>query len=384
MSPTYQSIIHFIRTQFKEPSAFIPLHEPRFIGNEKIYLNECIDSTFVSSVGKFVDQFEEMTAAYTGAKKAVVCVNGTEALHMALLLAGVQRDEEVITQPLTFIATANAISYTGAQPVFVDVDRDTLGLSPASLSAFLEEFSDIRDDGFSYNKLSGRKISACVPVHIFGHPCRIDEIVEICDRYNIPVVEDAAESIGSLYKGRHTGTFGKLGILSYNGNKTITTGGGGMILTDDEELGKRAKHLTTQAKVPHAWEYAHDHVGYNYRMPNINAALGLAQMESLDFFIQKKRELALKYREFFSQAEIDFFTEPENAFSNYWLNAIILKDRQERDDFLEYTNANKVMTRPAWKLMNKLPMFAGYQAFNLENALWLEDRVVNVPSSVIV
>ena len=384
MFSDFSPIVKFIRTLYKEPSAFIPLHEPRFIGNEKKYMAECIDSTFVSSVGKFVDQFEEVTATYTGSKKAIVCVNGTEALHMALLLAGVKRDEEVITQPLTFIATANAISYTGASPVFVDVDRDTLGLSPASLAAFLEEFAVIRDDGFCYNKHSNKKISACVPVHIFGHPCRIDEIVEICNRYNIPVVEDSAESIGSLYKGRHTGTFGKLGILSYNGNKTITTGGGGMILTDDETLGKLAKHLTTQAKVPHPWEYVHDHVGYNYRMPNINAALGVAQMESLDFFIEKKRELAAAYKSFFDSIGIAFFTEPENAFSNYWLNAIILKDRQERDDFLEYTNANKVMTRPAWRLMNKLPMFENCQVFELENALWLEDRIVNLPSSVII
>ncbi|HPI85921.1 MAG TPA: aminotransferase class I/II-fold pyridoxal phosphate-dependent enzyme, partial [Bacteroidales bacterium] len=221
-----KEIVNFIRQAFNEPEAFIPLHEPRFIGNEKRYLAECIDSTFVSSVGKFVDTFEEVTAAYTGAKRAVVCVNGTEALHMALLLAGVERDEEVITQPLTFIATANAIAYTGAKPVFVDVDRDTLGMSPASLRNFLEESGEVRNDGFCYNKSTGRKLSACVPVHIFGHPCRIDEIVEICSRFHIPVVEDAAESIGTLYKGKHTGTFGKLGILSYNGNKTITTGGG--------------------------------------------------------------------------------------------------------------------------------------------------------------
>lgn len=379
----HQKIVDFIRQTFNEPSAFIPLHEPRFIGNEKKYLNECIDSTFVSSVGKFVDKFEEITAAYTGAKRAVVCVNGTEALHMALLLAGVKREDEVITQPLTFIATANAIAYTGAAPVFVDVDENTLGMSPESLSSFLEEFAEVRDDGFCYNKFSGKRIAACLPVHIFGHPCRIDEIVEICGRYNIPVVEDAAESIGSLYKGRHTGTFGKIGILSYNGNKTITTGGGGMILTDEEELGELAKHLTTQAKVPHAWEYVHDHIGYNYRMPNINAALGVAQMETLDYFIAKKRELATAYKAFFDSLGIRFFTEPANAFSNYWLNAVILEDRQERDRFLEYTNAQKVMTRPAWRLMNRLPMFDHCQSGPLEHARWLEDRLVNVPSSVI-
>jgi len=379
-----KEIVNFIRQAFNEPEAFIPLHEPRFIGNEKRYLAECIDSTFVSSVGKFVDTFEEVTAAYTGAKRAVVCVNGTEALHMALLLAGVERDEEVITQPLTFIATANAIAYTGAKPVFVDVDRDTLGMSPASLRNFLEESGEVRNDGFCYNKSTGRKLSACVPVHIFGHPCRIDEIVEICSRFHIPVVEDAAESIGTLYKGKHTGTFGKLGILSYNGNKTITTGGGGMILTDDEALGKLAKHLTTQAKVPHQWEYVHDHVGYNYRMPNINAALGVAQMESLDYFIRKKRELAAAYKLFFDSIGVSFFTESEYAFSNYWLNAVILENRQERDDFLEYTNINKVMARPAWRLMNRLPMFENCQVYRIDNAMWLEERIVNVPSSVIL
>jgi len=379
-----KEIVNFIRQAFNEPEAFIPLHEPRFIGNEKRYLAECIDSTFVSSVGKFVDTFEEVTAAYTGAKRAVVCVNGTEALHMALLLAGVERDEEVITQPLTFIATANAIAYTGAKPVFVDVDRDTLGMSPASLRNFLEESGEVRNDGFCYNKSTGRKLSACVPVHIFGHPCRIDEIVEICSRFHIPVVEDAAESIGTLYKGKHTGTFGKLGILSYNGNKTITTGGGGMILTDDEALGKMAKHLTTQAKVPHQWEYVHDHVGYNYRMPNINAAMGVAQMESLAYFIEKKRELAAAYKSFFDSIGVSFFTEPEHAFSNYWLNAVILGDRKKRDELLEYTNREKVMTRPAWRLMNRLPMFENCRAFHLENAMWLEDRIVNVPSSVVI
>lgn len=380
----YKAIVDFIRQTFHVPSAFIPLHEPRFIGNEKKYLAECIDSTFVSSVGKFVDQFEEITAAYTGAKRAVVCVNGTEALHMALMLAGVKRDDEVITQPLTFIATANAISYTGASPVFVDIERDTLGMSPNSLKAFLEKFAEIKNDGDCYNKSTGRKISACLPVHIFGHPCRIGEIVEICSLYNIPVIEDAAESIGSRYKGKHTGTFGKLGILSYNGNKTITTGGGGMILTDDEELGKMAKHLTTQAKVPHAWEYVHDHVGYNYRMPNLNAALGVAQMESLDLFIMKKRELAQNYRTFFDSMGISFFIEPQNAYSNYWLNAVLLENREERDKFLEFSNSNKVMTRPAWRLMNQLPMFKGCQAFQLENAEWIGERLVNLPSSVIL
>lgn len=384
MTQHYNQIVNFIRQTFKEPEALIPLHEPRFIGNEKKYLAECIDSTFVSSVGKFVDQFEEMTAAYTGVKKAVVCVNGTEALHMALMLSGVKAGDEVITQPLTFIATANAIAYTGANPVFVDVDLDTLGLSPASLASFLEQYGEMRNDDHCYNKKTGKRIVACVPMHTFGHPCRIDEIAEICTKYNIVLIEDAAESIGSTYKGRHTGTFGKFGILSFNGNKTITTGGGGMILTNDEELGRIAKHLTTQAKVPHPWEFLHDHIGYNYRMPNINAALGVAQMESLDFFISKKRELAAAYKAFFDSIGISFFTEPENAFSNYWLNVIILNDRDERNRFLEYTNNNKVLTRPAWQLMNRLPMFENCQAYQLDNAMWLEDRIVNVPSSVVI
>jgi len=311
-------------------------------------------------------------------------MNGTGALHIALQLAGVKHNDLVITQPLTFIATANAISHSGAEPVFVDVDRDTLGMSPESLENFLREFVETAKDGFSYNRVSGKRISACVPVHIFGHPCRIDEIVEICNKYRIPVVEDAAESIGTLYKGKHTGTFGKLGIFSYNGNKTITAGGGGMILTDDAELGKLAKHLTTQAKVPHLWEFIHDHVGYNYRMPNINAALGVAQMESLDYFIQKKRELATTYKKFFDSIGMHLFTEPINARSNYWLNAVLLGNRVERDLFLEYFNSRKIMTRPAWRLMNQLPMFEKCQTWQLDNAQWLEDRIVNIPSSVIL
>jgi aminotransferase in exopolysaccharide biosynthesis len=379
----YNDIIRFIRNIYQTED-FIPLHEPRFIGNEKKYLEECIDSTFVSSVGKFVDRFEEITAEYTGAKKAVVCVNGTEALHMALMLSGVNQGDEVITQPLTFIATVNAISYTGAKPVFVDVDLETMGLSPASLKNFLEEYGEMRNNGFCYNKKTNNKISACIPMHTFGHPCKIDEIAIICEKYNIALIEDAAESIGSKYKGKHTGTFGKFGILSYNGNKIITTGGGGMILTNDELLGKLAKHLTTQAKIPHLWEYAHDHIGYNYRMPNLNAALGVAQMENLDKYIKIKRDLALSYKTFFTKNNISFFSEPENAFSNYWLNAIILKDKVERDAFLEYTNNNKVMTRPAWRLMYKLPMFKDCLTYEIKNSEWLEDRLVNIPSSVII
>jgi perosamine synthetase len=378
----YTDIIKYIRELYKTEH-FIPLHEPRFVGNEKKYLNDCIDSTFVSSVGKYVDQFEETTARYTGAGHAVVCVNGTEALHLALILCGVKPDDEVITQSLTFIATANAIVYTGAKPVFLDVDMETMGLSPASVEEFLEENGELRNDGSCYNKKTGKRISACVPMHTFGHPVKIEALVAVCKAWHIPVIEDAAESIGSTYKGKHTGTFGKIGILSYNGNKIITTGGGGMLLTNDEPLAKMAKHLSTQAKIPHPWEYAHDYVGYNYRMPNINAAIGLAQMESLDAFLVKKRELAAAYKLFFDAMGINFFNEPQDCKSNYWLNVIILENRQARDKFLEQSNGEQVMTRPIWKLMNKLPMFTNCQTDSLKNALWLEDRVVNIPSSVI-
>jgi perosamine synthetase len=380
---TFTEIINFIRHAFNEPKGFIPLHQPLFMGNEKKYLLECIDSTYVSSVGMFVDRFEEMVTKFTGTSKSVVCVNGTNALHLALVLSGVKPGDEVITQPLTFVATVNAISYCGAMPVFVDVDRDTLGLSPERLEGWLSSNTEPSPDGHGpKNKKTGRKITACVPMHTFGHPCRIDGIMEVCGRYGLKVVEDAAESIGSFYKGKHTGTFADIGVLSFNGNKTITTGGGGMLLFKDQQLGEHAKHITTQAKVPHKWEFRHDHVGYNYRMPNINAALGCAQMEMLPQFLLKKRELANEYANFFADIGVDFVREPENAESNYWLNAILLETRALRDTFLEATNKNGIMTRPAWELMHTLPMFRDCQAGNLENAWWLVDRLVNIPSSV--
>jgi perosamine synthetase len=390
----FQNIISFIRETFKTPEDFIPLHEPRFTGNEKQYLAECIDSTFVSSVGKFVDRFEEMVTDFTGTNKAVVCVNGTNALHLALLLSDVKPGDEVITQPLTFIATANAISYCGAKPVFVDVDRDTLGMSPRKLEEWLEENVEMKREAEvkvkaensqpqPFNKTTGRRIAACVPMHTFGHPCRIDEIIEICNRYNIKVVEDAAESLGSYYKNQHTGTFADIGVLSFNGNKTITTGGGGMLLFRNKELAEHAKHLTTQAKVPHRWEFRHDHIGYNYRMPNINAALGCAQMEQLPKFLKAKKQLAKKYAGFFSTSASNFISEPSSAISNYWLNAILLSTREERDQFLVQTNEAGVMTRPVWELMNRLPMFHDAQCGDISNAEWLADRLVNIPSSVI-
>ena len=377
----YNDIIQFIRTTFNEPNGVIPLHAPCFTGNEKMYLSECVDTTFVSSVGKFVGRFEEMIAEYTGAKKAVACVNGTNALHLALMLSGVEQNDEVITQPLTFIATANAISYCGAHPVFIDIDRDTMGLSSIKMKEWLKESAEIKNNA-CYNKTTQRRIKACVPMHTFGHPTHLDELAQLCDEYQIELVEDAAESLGSFYKRKHTGTIGKIGVLSFNGNKTITTGGGGMLLFQDEKLGDYAKHLTTQAKVPHRWEFVHDHIGFNYRMPNVNAALGCAQMEQLPKFLTNKRDLAQKYGDFFKDKALDFFFEPKDCSSNYWLNIIILKNREERDIFLTCTNDNGIMTRPAWRLMTRLPMFKDCQHGDLSNAEWFEERVVNLPSSV--
>jgi len=373
--------IAFIRDLYGEKEAFIPLHAPTFAGNEKKYLEECIDTTFVSSVGKFVDLFEQKVAEYTAAKHAVVCVNGTNALHIALKLSGVEEGDMVITQPLTFIATTNAIVYAGAVPAFVDVDKDTMGLSPTSLERFLQDNAQLRN-GTCYHKQTGRRIKACLPMHTFGHACRIEEILAICEHYHIAVVEDAAEAMGSYYKGKHLGTFAPIGAISFNGNKTITTGGGGMILTNDETIAHRAKHLTTQAKLPHAWEFVHDEIGYNYRMPNINAALGVAQLEQLDGFLANKRATAEAYKAYFEKQGIAFFAERENEKCNYWLNAIILKDKEERNAFLTEANAQGVMSRPIWQLMNRLPMFVNCERGDLSNAEWLEARVVNIPSGV--
>jgi len=374
-------IIKFIQKIYGT-TEFIPLHEPRFIGNEKQYLNECIDSTFVSSIGKYVDRFEEMVADYTGVKKTIVTVNGTNALHLSLRETEVISGDEVITQPLTFIATINAIYYLGASPVFIDVDKETMGLSPVKLQEWLAENTIIEGEKV-LNKHTKKQIKAIVPVHTFGHPCKIDEIIRIANQYHIPVVEDAAESMGSFYKGKHTGTFGKFGILSFNGNKIITTGGGGMILTDNKESGDKIKHLSTQAKVPHKWEYVHDFVGYNYRMPNLNAALVCAQLEQLDFYIENKRELSDLYFEFFKTNEnIQLVREVTGTKANYWLNAVLLKDKNARDEFLDFTNSNGIMTRPIWGLMNNLEMFKNCPKSDLTNAKWLEERVVNITSSV--
>lgn len=376
-----EQLISFIRDYFRSDE-FIPLHAPVFTGKEKIYVSDTIDSTFVSSVGAYVDRFEQDMASYTGAPKSVATVNGTAALHVSLKLAGVDPGDLVITQPLTFVATCNAVAYCGAEPVFVDVDRHTLGMSPAALQVWLEENARIDVDGVCRAKSDDKAIRACVPMHTFGHPADLDGLVAVTNRWNIMLVEDAAESLGSFYKGKHTGTFGALGTLSFNGNKIMTTGGGGMILTG-EELGAHAKHLTTTAKQPHPYEYIHDEVGYNYRLPNLNAALGCAQLEQLEQFIEAKRALAASYEAFFNGGDFQFVSEPNDCRSNYWLNAVICIDKAHRDALLKTTNDKGVMTRPIWALMNHLAIYQNCRRGDLTNAEWLGKRVVNLPSSVV-
>ncbi len=376
----FDALIRFVREQYGT-NDFIPLHAPIFTGREQEYVAETISSTFVSSVGSFVYEFEHAVAEYTGSPRAIATVNGTAALHVALLGAGVRRDDFVITQPLTFVATCNAITYCGAEPIFIDVDRDTMGLSPAALSVWLEEHAYVDDQSICRVKDSGRIVRACLPMHTFGHPVALDELMSVCKAWSLVLVEDAAESLGSLYKGRHTGTIGKLAALSFNGNKIITTGGGGMVLAD-EALGDKLKHLTTTAKMPHAYEFVHDEIGYNYRLPNINAALGCAQMEQLDNFIFAKRELAARYAEQFRNSGLTFFREPSGCRSNYWLNAVICQDHEQRESLLKATNESGVMTRPIWRLMSSLSLYSKCIRGDLTNALWLEERVVNLPSSV--
>jgi perosamine synthetase len=360
---------------------FIPLHAPTFGGNEKKYLLETIDSTFVSSVGAYVDQFENMMTAISETKKAVAVVNGTAGIQVALRLVGVKEGDEVITQALTFVATANAIAYNGAAPIFLDVDIDTMGLSPNAVAEFLEEFGDLREEG-CYNKKSGKKISACLPMHTFGFPVHLDELKAICDTWKIPIVEDAAESLGSEYKNKPTGSIGELGVFSFNGNKIVTCGGGGVIVTNNENLGIKGKYLTTTAKVPHAYEFYHGELGYNFRMPNLNAALACAQLEQLNSFIANKRELALEYKSFFATTGIKFRTETPDTKANYWLMCVELENLKGRDVFLAGTNAAKVMTRPIWQLMYRLPMYANCQRDEQLNAHFLEERIVNIPSSI--
>ena len=360
----------------------IPLHAPIFNGNEKKYVIETIDSTYVSSVGSFVNRFEDMMCEITGAKYAIAIVNGTSALHLSMILAGVEDKDEVLSQSLTFIATCNAISYLNATPVFIDIDKDTLGMSPNSLLNFLEQYAEKKNDGFTYNKQTGKRIKACVPMHSFGFPCRIDEISKICKQYNIVLIEDAAESIGSYYQELHTGLFGLMGTFSFNGNKTVTCGGGGAIITNDAEVARKAKHLSTQAKVSHPWSFIHDEIGFNYRMPNINAALACAQLEQLNLFVESKRILAKQYAQFFDQNNLQYIKEINGAKANFWLNTLILESSEERDLFLEFTNSNGVMSRPVWNLMHTLPMFENCFKTDLSNSIWIADRLVNIPSSV--
>jgi len=376
----YKEFVHFVRELY-QTNDFIPLHAPQFRGNEKEYLLDTIDSTFVSSVGAYVDQFEERVAQFTGAKYAIAIVNGTSALHIALKLAGVEPNTGVITQSLTFVATSNAIRYCQADPVFVDVDLDTMGLSPDSLAAFLDEYAELREDGCCWNKISNKQITACLPMHTFGFPVRLDEIANICQQYHIALVEDAAESLGSYYQGKHTGILGKTAAISFNGNKIITTGGGGMLLTNDADTAKRAKHITTTAKVPHKWSFVHDEVGYNYRLPNLNAALGVAQMESLPDFLDEKKAIATAYLQWGSENGVQFVHEPINTQANYWLNTLITEDKQMRDEWLQQTNELGVMTRPAWTPMHQLEINESALCADMSNTAHLFDRLINVPSS---
>jgi perosamine synthetase len=372
--------ITFIQDIYKT-NEFIPLHAPTFRGNEKNYLLETIDSTFVSSIGAYVDQFEDMMTTISKTKKAVAVVNGTAGIQVALRLVGVKEDDEVITQALSFVATANAIAYNGASPVFLDVDIDTMGLSPKAVAEFLEEFGDLREEG-CFNKKTGKKISACLPMHTFGFPVHLDELKKVCDAWKISIVEDAAEALGSEYKAKPIGSIGELGVFSFNGNKIVTCGGGGAIVTNNENLAIKGKHLTTTAKVPHAYEFYHDELGYNFRLPNLNAALACAQLEQLNSFIVNKRALALEYKSFFDTLDIKFRTETPDTKANYWLMCVELDTINERDLFLAETNASMVMTRPIWKLMYRLPMYHHCYRDQQRNAEFLEERIVNIPSSV--
>lgn len=370
-----------IRKICAQAEDFLPLHAPVFQGNERAYVFDCLDTTYVSSVGAYVDRFETMLRDITGARHAVACVNGTAALHVALHVAGVKRGDMVLTQALSFVATANAISHCGAEPVFLDIDDDTLGLSPQCLADFLEQHCTYAR-GVCRHKATGKRVAACVPMHTFGLSCRIEKIVDICNKYGVPVVEDAAEALGSTCAGKHCGTFGLLGTLSFNGNKIVTTGGGGAILTNDKHIARIVKHLTTTAKIPHAWEFRHDAVAWNYRMPNINAALGCAQLEQLGHFLKIKRQRAIAYKEYFSTTDWQFIEELPNTQSNYWLCAVLTHNRAVRDAFLQASNAQGIMTRPAWEPLHTLPMYAGCAHSALQVTVCVADRLVNLPNGV--
>lgn len=376
-----QAVVAAIRSVVGRES--VALHEPRFTGNEWLYVKECLDSTFVSSVGKFVDRFEHDLAQFTGARHVVAVVNGTAALHVALKLAGVMAGDEVLMPALTFVATANAVSYCGATPHFIDSEERTLGVDASCLRSYLAQTTDQRG-GFCVNRSTGKVIRAIVPMHTFGHPVDLEGLLAVAYDFNLVMVEDAAESLGSYYQGLHAGTFGRLGILSFNGNKAITTGGGGAILTNDPELARRAKHLTTTAKLSHAWEYRHDEIGYNYRMPNLNAALGCAQLEQLPAFLASKRALFAQYQAAFSSVPgITLVKEPAGCQSNYWLQTLLLDRDQsaQRDVLLKSTNEAGLMTRPVWTLMQELVQFANCPRMDLSGAVDLAGRLINIPSS---
>ena len=373
-------IVNYIKKLYPKQSPVF-LHCPEFVDNEKKYLAECIDTKYVSYIGRFVMDMENKIKEITGTKHAVAMVNGTAALHILLLGAGIEAGDEIITQSLSFAATAAAIVHAQGTPVFVDVEQNTLGMSPESLHVFLKENAEVSDDK-CINKKTGKHIKTVIPMHTYGHPVRIEEIKKICNEYSLTLIEDSAESLGSYYKGKHTGTFGKAAILSFNGNKIVTTGGGGMVITDDEALAERIRYLSTTAKRPHRWEFYHDEVGYNLRMPSLNAAIGLAQLEYFERIIESKRETAHLYQQFFNTMGIKYITEPDNAKSNYWLNAILFDDRKQRDEFLEYSNSNGVQTRPAWTLLHTLPPYGHCQHTEMPNAEYISDRLVNIPSSV--
>ena len=368
----------FIQETF-QTKQFVPLHEPVFKGNEKRYLNEVIDSTFVSSIGEYVDKFEDRISEFTQVKKSIAVVNGTAGLHMSLKVSGVEPSTEVLTQALSFVATSNAITYCGAKPIFIDVDLDTMGLSPRFLSIFLETYAEIRENG-TFNKKTEKRISACVPMHTFGLMSRIDEIMKICNSWNIPVVEDAAEALGSYLSKKSAGSFGKMSVFSFNGNKIITSGGGGIICTNNESLAVKAKFLSTTAKEPHRWEYNHSELGYNYRMPNLNAALALAQLEMFNKILESKKLLFLSFQEYFKGTNLLVKPTKETTW-NHWLMSIRLSDLEERNEFLSQTNNLGVMTRPIWKLLYKLPVYSNCQRDDQKNAKFLEERIVNIPSS---
>ena len=378
----FNDFISFVRELYQTSNP-IPLHEPTFVGNEKKYLLDAIDSTYVSSVGESIGEFENKIANFTGIKFAVATSNGTSALHLSLLSAGVEFNTEVLTQSLTFVATCNAITYCGAKPIFLDVGKETLTMVPSKIEEFINENCEMRDDGFCWNSTTGKRISACMPMHTYGFPAEIGLIKGTCNKYNIPLVEDCAESLGSFYGSRHSGSEAKVCALSFNGNKIITTGGGGMILTNDEFLANKARHLSTVAKVPHSWEFNHDAIGFNYRMPNLNAALGLAQIELLKNFLISKRLIAEKYQNWGKENGYSFLAEQKNTKANYWLNCLITESLEQRDKFLLETNMHHIMTAPSWNPIHTLPDYKDCQRGNLDNTIWLFDRLVNVPSSPI-